>query len=438
MALSTNKVGKVFVHFVRNYSAETTKHYKVVVAGGGSGGLSIGARACRQFGVGNVAIIEPAKVHYYQPMWTLVGAGVKTLSQSGVPTQEALPRGCKHYNQYLQEFDPERNTVTLKNGEKLSYDYLVVALGIQIDLKKVEGLEEALKNDKNVCTNYLREYVEKTFPAIQDFRGGNAIFTFPNTPIKCAGAPQKIMYLAEDYWKKHGVKDKTKILYNTALGVIFGVPRYAESLMKVVERKGIILNKRQSLKAVDHAKKTATFDLLDSEKGETQTYHYDFLHVGPPQSGPDVLKNSSVPIVDATGFLDVDKNTCQHVKFPNIFGIGDCTNIPAAKTAAAVAACSGHLWRGIKDMEAGKKPSGTYNGYSSCPLITDYHHCILAEFGFDGQIYETFPLDQSKERRTMYHLKRDVMPQIYWHMFLKGYWNGPGTYRKIMHLGMCC
>ncbi|WAR19447.1 SQOR-like protein [Mya arenaria] len=377
MALSTNKVGKVFVHFVRNYSAETTKHYKVVVAGGGSGGLSIGARACRQFGVGNVAIIEPAKVHYYQPMWTLVGAGVKTLSQSGVPTQEALPRGCKHYNQYLQEFDPERNTVTLKNGEKLSYDYLVVALGIQIDLKKVEGLEEALKNDKNVCTNYLREYVEKTFPAIQDFRGGNAIFTFPNTPIKCAGAPQKIMYLAEDYWKKHGVKDKTKILYNTALGVIFGVPRYAESLMK-----------------------------------------YDFLHVGPPQSGPDVLKNSSVPIVDATGFLDVDKNTCQHVKFPNIFGIGDCTNIPAAKTAAAVAACSGHLWRGIKDMEAGKKPSGT--------------------FGFDGQIYETFPLDQSKERRTMYHLKRDVMPQIYWHMFLKGYWNGPGTYRKIMHLGMCC
>ncbi|WAR19448.1 SQOR-like protein, partial [Mya arenaria] len=252
-------------------------------------------------------------VHFYQPMWTLVGGGVKSFSQSGVPTQDILPRGCKPYNQYLQEFDPERNTVTLKNGEKLSYDYLVVALGIQINLNKVEGLEEALKHDKNVCTNYLSEYVVKTFPAIQDFRGGNAIFTFPNTPVKCAGAPQKIMYMAEDYWKK-----------------------------------------------------------------------YDFLHVGPPQSGPDVLKNSSVPIVDETGFLDVDKNTCQHVKFPNIFGIGDCTNIPTAKTAAAV----------------------------------DYHHCILAEFAFDGQIYETFPLDQSKERRTMYHLKRDVMPQIYWHMFL--------------------
>ncbi|KAH3853128.1 sulfide:quinone oxidoreductase, mitochondrial-like [Dreissena polymorpha] len=428
----------VLAQFSRSYATQGgMKHYKVLVAGGGTGGLAVGARARRSLGAGQVAVVEPSKEHFYQPLWTLVGAGMKRPEQSMALMKDLVPSGLDLFEQGVREFDPDKNNITLTNGEKISYDYLVVALGIQLDLNKVEGLVDALKEDKTVCTNYHRDHVKKTFPAIQSFKGGNAIFTFPNTPIKCAGAPQKIMYLAEDYWKRHGVKDRSNIMYQTALSVIFGVPKYAASLMKVVERKNIVLNLRRSLTSVDHMKKTATFDLLD-KKGEKETINYDFLHVGPPQCAPDVLRNSATPLVDVDGFLDVNLSNCQHIKYPNIFGIGDCTNIPTSKTAAAVAPQTKIVMTGISEMMAGKPLSSKYNGYTSCPLITDYNHCILAEFGFNGSILETFPVEQGKERQTMFYLKKYIMPQIYWNMMTKGVWNGPATYRYIMHLGMCC
>ncbi|KAL4237657.1 hypothetical protein ACF0H5_002371 [Mactra antiquata] len=429
---------RVLVQLVRSYSntSKDVNHYKLVVAGGGTGGCSVAARACKTFGQGNVAIIEPADYHYYQPMWTLVGAGVKTVDQSAMPMERVLPKACDHHKQKISEFDPDKNTVTLENGQKLSYDYLVVGIGIQINLDKVEGLVDALNNDPTVCTNYRREYVTKTYPAIQNFKGGNAIFTFPNTPIKCAGAPQKIMYLADEYWRKHGVRDKTTMLYNTSLGVIFGVKKYAERLLKVVDRKDIKINFKRNLIAVDPATKSATFQLLDSESGETEKYNYDFLHVAPPMSAPDVLKNSTSPITDGAGFLDVNKETLQHKTYPNIFGIGDCTNVPTAKTAAAVAGQNKILYNSLQQVIAGQTPDGKYDGYTSCPLITGYSTCILAEFDFNGEPLETFPVDQGKERRTMYHMKKDIMPEIYWRMLLKGHWSGPKTYRKMLHLGM--
>ncbi|XP_060582922.1 sulfide:quinone oxidoreductase, mitochondrial-like [Ruditapes philippinarum] len=437
--MSSRAGRSLFVQLVRKYSntaGSDVKHYKVVVAGGGTGGCSVAARACRALGAGNVAVIEPAEYHYYQPMWTLVGAGIKRVDQSAMPMSEVLPKKCDHHKQRVSEFDPDKNTVTLNNGQKLSYDYLVIALGIQINLDKVDGLIEALKVDPTVCCNYVRDTVVKTYPAIQNFKGGQAIFTFPNTPIKCAGAPQKIMYLADDYWRKHGVRDKTEILYNTSLGVIFGVKKYAESLLKVVEKKNIKVNFKRNLVAVDHSKKMATFKLLDSESGEEETYKYDFLHVAPPMSAPDTLKNSTSPITDAAGFLDVKKETLQHNKYPNIFGLGDCTNVPTAKTAAAVAGQNKILYRSLTQVMAGQSPDGQYDGYTSCPLITGYHSCILAEFDFNGQPLETFPIDQGKERRTMFHLKKDIMPEMYWRMLLSGRWGGPKPYRKMMHLGM--
>lgn len=435
-ATGTRAVPRVLVQIARNYSAGSTKHHKLVVAGGGTGGCSVAARACRALGQGNVAVIEPAQYHYYQPMWTLVGAGIKKVEQSTMRMDQVLPKQCVHYKQKVGSFDPLKNEITLANGEKLTYDYLVVALGIQINPHQVDGLTEALKADPNVCTNYLRDYVEKTYPAIQNFKGGQAIFTFPNTPIKCAGAPQKIMYLADDYWRKTGVRDKTKITYNTSLAVIFGVKKYAASLLKVVERKDIKVNLRHSLKSIDHEKKKATFELLDSCMGETETFDYDFIHVTPPMSAPDILKNSTAPITDGSGYLDVDKHTLQHKHFPNIFGLGDCTNVPTSKTAAAIACQNKILHTSLQQVMKGQTPTGKYDGYTSCPLITGYSSCIMAEFDFDGQPLETFPINQGKERRSMFHMKRDIMPEIYWRMLLKGHWAGPTLYRKMMHLGM--
>ncbi|KAL4237534.1 hypothetical protein ACF0H5_002248 [Mactra antiquata] len=426
----------VFVKSVRTYSQDV-KHYKLVVAGAGSGGCAVAARLTKDFGHGNIAVIDPAETHYYQPLWTLVGAGMKTLTQTVTQMKDVIPKGCDLFNLKVAGFDPDNNMIELENSKKLSYDYLIIALGIQINLNKVDGLIEALKSDPMVSSIYLPETVEKTYQAFQKFKGGTAIFTFPNSPIKCAGAPQKIMYLADEYWRKHGVRDKTDIYYQTSLPKIFGVPKYAERLAKVADRKNITVNTRRGLVSVDSTKKVATFDLLDSETGEQESFNYDFLHVSPPMSAPDVFKNSTSSIIDpATGFLEVNKETLQHVKHDNIFGLGDCTNLPTAKTAAAIGCQNKILTTSLRQVMAGKTPDGQYDGYSACPLITSYNTCILAEFDYNLEPKETFPFDQGKERRSMFYLKRDVMPLIYWKLLLKGKWSGCSPFRKMMHLGL--
>ncbi|KAK3597937.1 hypothetical protein CHS0354_042282 [Potamilus streckersoni] len=409
------------------------KHYPLVVIGGGAGGCSVAAKFCRKLGKGKVAVVEPAEYHYYQPMWTLVGSGLKTVDQSARAMETVLPKHCEWLKTRAMEFIPEKNIVHLQNGDQLNYDFLVVAMGIQLNYDKVKGLLEALKTDPSVCSNYWRETVEKTYPAIKNFKGGNAIFTFPNTPIKCAGAPQKIMYLAEEHWNKAGIRDKTNIMFNSSLGVLYPVKKYGDRLLEIVKERHLTLNLKRSLIEIRPNKKEAIFQKLD-EEGKTETYKYDFIHVTPPMSAPDVLIKCT-NLTDPTGFLSVNKNTLQHTKYPNIFGIGDCTNVPTSKTTSAVAAQCGVLEKSLVDAMAGKIPGGKYDGYTSCPLLVGYSQCILAEFDYEGQSLETFPFDQSKRRRSMYHVKKDILPKIYWNVMLKGHWNGPQTFRRIMHFG---
>ncbi|XP_074648022.1 sulfide:quinone oxidoreductase, mitochondrial-like [Tubulanus polymorphus] len=411
-----------------------SKSYKLLIVGGGTGGTATANRLTRILGAGNVAVIEPSDVHYYQPLFTLVGGGIKQLDQSARPTKSVLPKSCDWIQDYAVKFDPDNNTVTTGNGTQLKYDYLVVAMGLSLRYDKVPGLVEALKSDPSVCSNYSPQYVNKTFKAIQQFKDGNAIFTFPNTPIKCAGAPQKIMYLTEEHLRKAGKRDKANIMLNTSLGVIFGVKKYADALWKVVESRGMNVNLRQNLIEVRHETKEAIFELLDSKDKETVTYKYEMLHAVPPMSPPDVLLSS--PLVDATGYVDVNKNTLQHNKYQNVFGIGDCTSIPTSKTAAAVASQTAYLQKSIKSVMAGKQPDSKYDGYTSCPLVTARGKCIMAEFDFDSQPLETFPFNQAKERWSMYLMKAEGFLRVYYWMLLPGIWNGPAFIRKLLRFGM--
>ncbi|CAC5403073.1 SQOR [Mytilus coruscus] len=421
----------------KNFStgpASLQRNFKVLVVGAGAGGCSVANKFAHHVGGEKVGIIEPNDEHYYQPMWTLVGGGVKKLQDSVQKMSKLLPEKGTWMKTKAVAFDPEKCTVTTAEGEEVKYEYLIVATGLQLNYNKIKGLPEAFDTDPTVCSNYNYNYVQKTWPAIQNFKGGNAIFTFPNTPIKCAGAPQKIMYLAEDWWRKNGMRDNANIIFNSSLGVIFGVKKYANSLNKVIESRGMKVNYKRNLIEVRPETREAIFQNLDSPTGETETFKYEFLHVTPPMSTPDVVRDS--PLVDANGYVDVDKNTLQHKKYSNIFGIGDCTNAPTSKTAAAAAAQCGILETNLRAVMADKPMTAQYDGYTSCPLITARGKCILAEFDFDGNPLETFPINQGKERMTMYHMKKDVMPHIYWHMMLNGHWNGPGVYRKLMHFGM--
>ncbi|CAF0826655.1 unnamed protein product [Adineta steineri] len=422
-------------HIIVRRLSTQQHHYKLVVIGAGCGGLACASKFAKKLSKNEIAIIDKNDTHIYQPGWTLAGAGLKTPDELEKSQSQCIPTNTTWIQSNASQIQPEKNLVELDDGKQITYDYLIVAAGIQTRYDKIKGAIDALDNGpKHVVSIYSRKYVRDVYNTLNNFRGGEAIFTFPGTPIKCPGAPQKIMYLAEDLFRRNNIRDKTTVIYNTALPVIFGVKKYAAALMEVVKARNIQLNTRLNLVEVRANSKEAIFENLD-QPSTMKTFKYDLLHIGAPMAPYEFLAKS--PLADANGFVDVVKETLQHKKFPNIFAIGDCTNLPTSKTAAAIAGSNSILVRNLINLMDGKSDNvPKYDGYTSCPLVTGFGKCILAEFDFDGQPLETLPIDQGKELRLSYILKKDVMPSMYWNMLIKGTWNGPGTLRKMFHLGM--
>lgn len=438
MYFKLSKQAMVLKQFSRNlttgYSMFSKKEsYKFVVAGGGAGGLSIASFLSRKF-PNQVAVIEPNDYHYYQPMWTLVGAGLKDLDESIRSMSTVMPRNVKWIKENAVKFDPRNNSVLTQSDRQIEYDYLIVALGIQLQFDKLPGLTEALGTDGVGCI-YSVETVKDTFRALQKFNGGEAFFTLAATPVKCLGAPQKIMYLADEIFRKNGCRDKSNLTYKTPAGFLFAVEKYRNSLMKVCQERDIKVDLFRHLIEIDASRKEVTFEYTDdvNTPRKTENLKYDFIHVTPPMGPYPVLKESL--LADDFGFVNVDKETCQHVTYQNVFSLGDCSNLPNSKTAAAVAAQSKVIQKNLISLVDGKPLNEKYNGYASCPLVTSSKTCILAEFDYSGLPRETFPIDQGIERRSMYYLKANVMPEIYWNLLLRGYWHGPEPARQLMHFG---
>ncbi len=390
-------------------------HYQIVIAGGGTGGLTVAAQLMDQPNPPEVALIEPSTVHYYQPLWTLVGGGVFPREQSARPEADYIPAGVTWLKEKVSAFDPDNNSLTLGNGETITYDYLVVALGIQIDWGKIKGLPETLGKN-GVCSNYSYDTVEYTWQNIRTFRGGNAVFTHPSTPIKCGGAPQKIVYLADDYFRRSGVRQQTQLNFFHAGASIFAVKKYADALNRVVARKGINVHFQHDLIEVRGEAREAVF--LNLATRETVTVNFDMLHVSPPQSAPDVIKSSA--LAHTAGWVDVDQYTLQHKRYPNVFSLGDCANLPTSKTGAAVRKQAPVLVANLMAAMAKETLPATYDGYTSCPLVTGYGSLILAEFDYTNQPKESFPFDQAQERYSMYALKAYGLPAMYWNGMLRG------------------
>ncbi len=391
-------------------------HHQVVVVGGGTAGITVAAHLTRRRrGAIDVAIVDPASDHFYQPAWTLVGGGAFRPEKTRRPEASVIPPGATWIQAAVEEFDPERNRLKTAAGQWIQYDYLVVAAGIRLKWNAIKGLEEALGHD-GVCSNYSFETASYTWQCIREFSGGNAIFTQPPPPIKCGGAPQKICYLAEDYFRSAGVRDKSRVIFASAESSIFAVEKYRKVLERVIERKGIETMYRYNLIAVSPDTKEAIFENL--ETGDELALQYDMIHVTPPQGPPDFIASS--PLADAKGWVDVDKYTLQHRRYGNVFALGDCANLPTSKTGAAIRKQAPVVVNNLQALLAGDAPAARYSGYTSCPLVTGYGKLVLAEFDYDKQPEETFPFDQAKERYSMYLLKKYGLPLLYWQGMLKG------------------
>lgn len=412
---------------------EDMGHHQIVIVGGGTAGITVAARLLRANKSLDVAIIEPSETHYYQPIWTLVGAGDSSKEGSARPMASVIPSKAKWIKDKVESFSPDENKVHLQQGGVLGYDQLVVCPGIQIDWHLVPGLKETVGR-QNVTSNYSYETVGYTWEAMKKFQGGTAIFTQPNTPFKCGGAPQKIMYLADDAWIKTGVREKTEIIWILPGKRVFGVDKYCKSLEKVVERKEIQPMFGHHLIAIDPEKSEITVENVETL--EQKTLSYDFIHVTPPMSSPEFcrssplsnLDNLEIPCADTVplsrsrlgGWVTVDSKTLQHTQFKNIWALGDVANLPTAKTGAGVRKQAPVVVGNMLASMAGNELKWTYDGYSSCPLVTGYGKLIMAEFDYDKQPVESFPFDQGKERYSMYVVKKHLLPLMYWKFMLKG------------------
>ncbi len=392
-----------------------SNHHSILIAGGGTGGVSVAARLIQIDPSLDVAILEPSDKHYYQPLWTLVGAGIFPKEESEREESECIPPEVKWIRDTVTEFLPDENAVLTKSGNRFTYDYLIIALGIQMDWNKIEGLEGNVGKN-GICSNYLYETVESTWDNLKNFPGGTALFTQPSTPIKCAGAPQKALYLADEALRRSGTRSKTKLLFRSGLGAIFGIPKYRRALEEILKKKEIDTAFQEDLIAVKAKEKKAIFK--NSATGKTTEIEYDLLHVVPPMSAPDVIKKSK--LADSAGWVDVDKFQLFHNKYKNVFSLGDCSSLPTSRTGAAIRKQAPVLVENLIATMQKKPMKASYDGYASCPLVTGYGKVILAEFGYDGKIMESFPFDQSKERFSMYMLKAYMLPKIYWHGMLKG------------------
>jgi sulfide:quinone oxidoreductase len=329
-----------------------------------------------------------------------------------------MPKGVTWIQKAVSTFHPTENKIQLQDGSELTYNYLVVAAGIQLNWNEVKGLKETLGKN-GVCSNYSFEHANYTFECIKNLKSGKAIFHNPHTPVKCGGAPHKIMYMAGDYFRKNGKLDKINIQYWSGAGKLFAVPKYEKTLLKVVDRIHADLHFMVKLTEIDGEKKIAKFvGFGENNKDQEYEVAFDMIHVTPPQGAPDFIKNS--PLANAAGWVDVDKHSLRHAKFENVFSLGDSSGLPTSKTGAAIRKQAPVLVENLISAIQNKALTASYNGYTSCPLVTGYGRLVLAEFDYDGNPQETFPMDQSKERWSMYILKRHILPWLYWSKILTG------------------
>jgi sulfide:quinone oxidoreductase len=414
-----------------------SKEYKVLIVGAGTAGIMTAAQLLKKDAKLSVGIIDPADTHYYQPAWTLVGGGTYSFEDTAKPMKDLIPQGADWIQDYATGFHPEENTVETKSSGKIAYEYLVVAPGLVMAPELIEGLSESL--DKGVvCSNYTDP--KHTWEVIKNFKGGNAIFTQPTTPIKCGGAPQKIAYLAADYFQKNKVD--ARVVFATPGSVLFGVKPIRDTLTRVVERYGMHFKPFYAPQKIDAQNKIITFNYVGDDENQCVTNEskeigekisgltkievpFDMLHLAPPQAAPKFIKESS--LVNKDGWVDVNINSLQHNTYPNIFGLGDVAALPTAKTGAAIRKQVPVVVENLMFMMNNKPASNSsYQGYSSCPLVTGYGKMALAEFDYEGnftpdpKLKQMLVFDSAKEHWRLWMLKKYGLPYLYWNKMMKG------------------
>ncbi|MBJ9974484.1 NAD(P)/FAD-dependent oxidoreductase [Pseudomonas sp. S75] len=396
-------------------------HHQVLIVGAGAAGIATASSLIRRDPTLDIALIDPSAVHYYQPGWTMVGAGVFEASSTARDTADLLPTGVHWIQARVVGFAPEQRQVTLEDGRTLTYEQLVVCPGLKLDWSAIEGLEDTLGRN-GVTSNYRYDLAPYTWQLVQSLQQGRALFSQPPMPIKCAGAPQKALYLSCDHWLRTGRLGAIRPAFFNAGGVLFGVADYVPALMRYIDKYAVDLNFSERLVAVDGPNRLATFErTLADGSSTTHSEAFDMLHVVPPQVAPDFIRHS--PLADGSGWVEVDPHSLRHRRFANVHGLGDVINTSNAKTAAAARKQAPVVANNVLLALGRPGTLAAYDGYGSCPLTVERGKIVLAEFTYGGKLAPSFPrwlLDGREPTRLAWWLKARVLPPLYWKAMLKG------------------
>jgi sulfide:quinone oxidoreductase len=401
--------------------ASAPSHHQVLIAGGGTGGITVASwlrRLDRQL---DVAIIECSPFHDYQSGWVLVAGGFLPAEATRRPERDVVPAGVELIHDKVMEFDPDHQAVQLTGGNRLTYDILIVALGLELNWSAVEGLSESL-GQHQVSSIYCRDAAIYTQKCFEDFKGGTAIFTQPSTAIKCGGAPQKIMHLAHQQFNaKSGVGVNTSLVFCTAHATLFPVEAYNQKMVEIATRHHCQVRYKHDLIAVDGPARQATFRVTESEgQSRLEQLAFDLLHVVPPMAAPQVVATSPLARTPMEGWVEVDPRSGQHRRYDTVFALGDGASFPTAKTAAAVRMQAPVVAANAIAVLQDRPLSFAYDGYSACPLITSDHSVMLMEFDYSFQPVSSFLVNPVKERWSLWLLERFAFPWIYWNRMLQG------------------
>ncbi|MFN3949446.1 NAD(P)/FAD-dependent oxidoreductase [Microbacterium sp.] len=390
---------------------------RIVVIGGGNAGLSVAGRLQRAR-FRDITVIEPRETHVFAPLQSHIAGGAARASEAVRRQADVIPPGVRWVRDEAFTVDAEARRVHLVSGGHLDYDQLVVCAGMRMAWESVPGLPEAMASPAGV-SNYDFDLAAKASPVLRDLRGGTVVFTQPPEPASCGAAAQKPMYLACDWWRAIGVRDDIRVIFVCPDPVPFGIPAIDRELQRKLDEYGIEVRYSRELRSVDATARTLTIGHGDAE----ETVDYDVLHAVPPQRAPEWIAGSGLAASDDPhGFVDVDPETFQHSRYPEIWAVGDAATVATRRSGGAIRQQAKALVKNMTAALDGGAPSAKYNGYSVVPFTVSRGTVVFAEFDRQGRLQPSVPFWRSlyRERRLSWIADRRILPWVYWHLILRG------------------
>ncbi|HEY8645638.1 MAG TPA: FAD/NAD(P)-binding oxidoreductase [Gaiellaceae bacterium] len=391
---------------------------RVVVLGAGTGGTIVANRLRRRFDPDDVEIhvVDRDNAHLFQPGLLFVPFGLTEVGGLVRPRRDQLRRGVTFHEHDIVEVRPHRNEVLLEGGTVLEYDVLVVATGARLQPEETEGLDEAMGQDR-VFTFYTPEGAAELHTALERFDRGRLVVNLVDMPIKCPVAPLEFAFLADWYFRERGLRSKVELVYVTPLDTAFTKPVASQRLAGLLGEKGIELVTEFNAGAVDGAAGTLT-------SYDGRALPFDLLVTVPLHGGAAYVERSA-GLGDALGFIPTDQRTLQAGVAPNVFVLGDATDLPISKAGSVAHFESGTVVENVTRFLLGDPLERGYDGHANCFIETGDRKALLIDFdyateplpGWFPTVVGPFPLLRNSR---LNHVGKLLFPWVYWNMLLPG------------------